>query len=310
MKNNLKNIKNMNTRRCTPSKKNDSSLNLSLNKINLIPEENVEAQSLSASLFNHMMINLASGTNYQKKKKNSALSVTPSLNSLYLEKNQNKSATHFSYLESNKKDSNTQAFWPYPLSPLQTEGGSEALFPNGEGGTEDPFHISMPLNLSNDKIRSYIYSSEKEKTKSNINIYLNKSKLDKRIIPLFSSPIILKKEKLLKRFYDEKKIIIQKKLRFRVEPLNERLIKYFKKIKLYKKKINKIILGNINTKNINKYLFIQKGNLSDIELNLKLNYTYFQIKKIIDNHKKSVFEINKTNADQKAYQPNPKRIKN
>lgn len=69
MKNNLKNIKNMNTRRCTPSNKNDSSLKLSLNKINLIDQENVEAQSLSASLFNHMMINLASGTNYQNKKK-------------------------------------------------------------------------------------------------------------------------------------------------------------------------------------------------------------------------------------------------
>jgi hypothetical protein len=113
----------------------------------------------------------------------------------------------------------------------------------------------------------------------NMNIFLDEFNIDKRIIPLFRAPIILKKEYLLKKYKEEKKIVVQKKLIFRVKPLNVKLVKYVKILSKYKKKINKIILKNINNKNVNKYLFLEKDDLTNLKINL--NYLYIKIKEVM-----------------------------
>jgi hypothetical protein len=104
------------------------------------------------------------------------------------------------------------------------------------------------------------------------NIYLDDFKVDNRIIPLFKTPIILKKIQLLKKFKSNESIEIQRKLSFKIKPLNEKLVKYSKIINRYKIKINKMILKNIKIKKKNidnsKFLFLEGGDLRKLKLYL------------------------------------------
>jgi hypothetical protein len=108
--------------------------------------------------------------------------------------------------------------------------------------------------------------------KSKTNIYLDDFKVDKRIIPLFKTPIILKKIQLLKKSKDNDSIVIQKKLSFKIKPLNKKLVKYSNIIDRYKIRINRMILKNIMIKkeNINnsKFLFLKNDDLSKLKLYL------------------------------------------
>ena len=73
------------------------------------------------------------------------------------------------------------------------------------------------------------------------NIYLDSFNIDKRIIPLFRTPIILKKIEQLKKSKDNKSTVIQKKLTFKIIPLNQKLVKYSNIIDRYKIRNNKLI---------------------------------------------------------------------
>jgi hypothetical protein len=125
---------------------------------------------------------------------------------------------------------------------------------------------------------------------NNVNIYLDDFKIDKRIIPLFKTPIILKKIELLKKSTVNNKIktplsskgtkeinlgdnvFNQKNLTFKIIPLNKKLVKYSNTIDKYKKKINKMILRNIKIKkkNINdsNFLFLNNKDISKFKLYL------------------------------------------
>lgn len=104
----------------------------------------------------------------------------------------------------------------------------------------------------------------------NINIHLDNFNIDKRIKPLFRTPVVLKKIFLLKKYKNKKLIVIQKKLIFRVKPLNEKLVKYTDILKNYKKNINKVILTNNNSSKKIKYLFLRKDDLSKLKIYLNL----------------------------------------
>lgn len=102
------------------------------------------------------------------------------------------------------------------------------------------------------------------------NIYWDSFNIDKRIIPLFRTPIILKKIEQLKKSKDNKSAVNQKKLTFKIIPLNNKLVKFYKIIDRYKKRINKLILRNIKEKDINnsKFLFLENNDLSKLKIYL------------------------------------------
>ena len=86
----------------------------------------------------------------------------------------------------------------------------------------------------------------------NNNNNLNKNKyenteinIDKRIIPLFSTPVILKKINDQKRNkYNFNVLNPQKKLTFKKTTLNEMLDIYLKGLNIYKSNLNKYLLKN------------------------------------------------------------------
>jgi hypothetical protein len=126
-----------------------------------------------------------------------------------------------------------------------------------------------------------IIKNEKIQVQDDQNIYLDNFEIDKRIIPMFRIPIILKKIHLQKysstnNEEDEK---VKKKLIYKVKTLNEKLRKYSKILKKYKNKINDIILINNKKNNIekNKFLFLSKDDLT--KLKLYLNEILFNINK-------------------------------
>lgn len=124
-----------------------------------------------------------------------------------------------------------------------------------------------------------------------MNIFLDEINVDKRIIPLFRAPIILQK---LKNYNEDSNTVTQKKLIFSLKPINEKLVKYVNRLSKYKNKINKIILADLrdrseknlslrpsaNKNNVNKYLFLEKDNLT--KLKIKLNYLNIKIKEIME----------------------------
>ena len=121
-----------------------------------------------------------------------------------------------------------------------------------------------------EKTKNKIISAQKLQT----NIYLDEFKVDKRIIPLFKTPIILKKIQLLKTLNTDETIKIHaaaQKLSFKIKPLNIKLVKYSNDIFNYKLNINKLILNNIKIKNINnsKFLFLENNDLSSFKFYLK-----------------------------------------
>ena len=105
------------------------------------------------------------------------------------------------------------------------------------------------------------------------NIYLDEFKVDTRIVPLFKTPITLKKIQLLKKFKDNKSIEVQKKLTFRIKPINQKLRNYSNNLLEYKNNIYNVILNNINIKNNNinmsKYLFLNNNDKSKLKIYLK-----------------------------------------
>jgi hypothetical protein len=102
------------------------------------------------------------------------------------------------------------------------------------------------------------------------NIYLDSFNIDKRIIPLFRTPIILKKIDQLKKSKDNNSTVIQKNLTFKIIPLNKKLVKYSNIIDNFKKSINKLILINIKEKNIynSKFIFLDNNDLSKLKIYL------------------------------------------
>ena len=102
------------------------------------------------------------------------------------------------------------------------------------------------------------------------NIYLDDFKVDTRIIPLFKTPITLKKIQLHKKFKDNKSIEIQKKLTFRIKPINQKLRKYSNTLKNYNNNIYNIILNNAGGINMSKYLFLNNNDKSGEALKLNL----------------------------------------
>jgi hypothetical protein len=132
-------------------------------------------------------------------------------------------------------------------------------------------------------------------------MYSDAFKIDKRIIPLFKTPIILKKIDLLKYSNNEDKVKVQRKLVYKIKTLNQKLSKYSRNIKRFKIEINQIILNNIKNNNEflssanaplsagmeeNKFLFLSKDDIAKLRLylnkifiNINENFTPFLKKK-------------------------------
>ena len=133
------------------------------------------------------------------------------------------------------------------------------------------------------------------------NIYLDEFKVDTRIVPLFKTPITLKKIQLLKKFKDNKSIEVQKKLTFRIKPINQKLRKYSNNLNSYKNNIYNVILNNINIKNNNinmsKYLFLNNNDKSKLKIYLKKVLWPLHMRDNINYSSEMIQIINKFNKD-------------
>ena len=98
--------------------------------------------------------------------------------------------------------------------------------------------------------------------------------IDKKILPLFSTPILLKKISLKKK--NKFLSIPQKKLIYEITTLNNKLVKFDKSIKKYNIQFKKFIL---NHNKLEMILFFTKDDYLKLIFNLK--NIFFKIKKLI-----------------------------
>ena len=131
-------------------------------------------------------------------------------------------------------------------------------------------YVKIFINNKQNKINKIKLIMKINENQIKTNIYLDSFNTDKRIIPLFRTPIILKKIEQLKKSKDNKSTVIQKKLTFKIIPLNQKLVKYSNIIDRYKIRINQLILRNIKAEhkiiNNSKFIFLENNDLSKLKI--------------------------------------------